>query len=81
MRYSRKKIRYCQIYSPFPHSIGKGFGFERNVIKGLNLIVRLNEKQTLIESFFLHRSPRGGTEHIIFFMGKSYYREINFYFV
>ena len=36
------------------------------VIKGLNLIVRLNEDQTLIESFFLHRSPKGGTEYINF---------------
>ena len=76
-----KKIRDGQIYSLFSHFIGKGFSFEREIIKGLTLIVRLNEKQTLIESFFLRRSPRGGTEYINFFMGKSYYRDINFYFV
>ena len=62
-----KKIRDCQIYSPFSHFIGKGFSFEREIIKGLNLIVQLNENQTPIESFFLRRSPRGGTEYIIFF--------------
>ena len=62
-----KKNRNCQIYSRFSHLIGKGFSFEREIIKDLNLIVRLNEKQTLIKSFFLHRSPRGGTEYIIFF--------------
>ena len=42
------------------------------------MIVRLNEEQTLIESFFLHRSPRGGTEDL---GGKAYYRDINLYFV
>ena len=67
MGYSRKKNRNCQIYSRFSHLIGKGFSFEREIIKDLNLIVRLNEKQTLIKSFFLHRSPRGGTEYINFF--------------
>ena len=66
---------------PFSHLIGKGFSFEREIIKGLNLIVRLNEKQTLVESFFLHRSPRGGTEYTTFFLGCSYYRDINLYFV
>ena len=81
MGYSRKKIRDCQIYLPFSHFIGKVFSFERPIIKGLNLIVRLNEKQTLIESSFLHRSRRGGTEYLNFFMGKSYYRDINLYFV
>ena len=45
------------------------------------MIVRLNEEQTLIESFFLHRSPRGGTEYLNFLGGKAYYRDINLYFV
>ena len=81
MGYSRKKIRDCQIYLPFSHFIGKGFTFERALIKGLNLIVRLNEIQTHIESVFLHRSPSGGTENISFVLGRSYYRDINLYFV
>ena len=81
MGYSRKKIRDCQIYLPFSHFIGKGFTFERALIKGLNLIVRLNENQTHIESFFLHRSPSGGTENISFVLGRSYYRDINLFFV
>ena len=62
-----KTIRDGQIYSPYSQLLGKGFNFEREVLKGLNLIVRLNEDQTLIESFFLHRSPKGGTEYLIFF--------------
>ena len=73
-----KTIRDGQIYLPYSHFLGKGFNFEREVIKGLNLIVQLNEEQTLIESFFLHRSPRGGTEDL---GGKAYYRDINLYFV
>ena len=81
MGYSRKKIRDCQIYLPFSHFIGKGFTFERALIKGLNLIVRLNEIQTHIESVFLHRSPSGGTENISFVLGRSYYRDINLFFV
>ena len=76
-----KKIRDGQIYSPYFQFLGKGFNFEKEVLKGLNLIVRLNEEQTLIESFFLHRSPRGGTEYLNFFRGKAYYRDINLYFV
>ena len=74
-----KKIRDGQIYSPYSQFIGKGFNFERKAIKGLNLIVRLNEEQTLIESFFLHRTPKGGTEYLNFFLGKAYYRHINLY--
>ena len=67
-----KTIRDGQIYSPYSQFLGKGFNFEREVIKGLNLIVRLNEEQTLIESFFLHRSSKGGTEYNLFcFFGKS----------
>ena len=81
MGYSRKKIRDCQIYSPLSHFIGKGFIFERTLLKGLNLIVRLNENQTHIESFFLHRSPSGGTENMNFVLGRYYYRGINLYFV
>ena len=73
-----KTIRDGQIYSPYSQFLVKDFNFEREVIKGLNLIVRLNEEQTLIESFFLHRSPRGGTEDL---GGKAYYRDINLYFV
>ena len=51
------KIRDGKIYSPYSEFLGKGFDFEREVLKGLNLIVRINEDQTLIKSFFLHRSP------------------------
>ena len=51
------------------------------VIKGLNLIVRLNEKQTLTESLLLHRSPRVSTEYLNFWGRKSYYRDINLYFI
>ena len=47
----------------------------------MNLIVRLNDDQTFIKSFFLHSSPKGGTEYINFFGGKAYYRGINLYFV
>ena len=49
---TEKKIRDCQIYSPFSKLIGKGFNFERELIKGMNLIVRLDEQQKFIESFF-----------------------------
>ena len=66
MGYSRKKYRDCQIYSPFSQFIGKGFSFEREIIKGLTVIVRLDENQTPIKNLFLHRSPRGSTEYIIF---------------
>ena len=76
-----KTIRYGQIYSPYSQFFGKGFNFERDVLKDLNLIFRLNEDQTLIKSFFLHRRPKGGTEYLIFFLGKAYYRDINLYFV
>ena len=69
-----------EIYSPFSHFIGKGFTFERALTKGLNLIVRLNENQTLVESFFLYRSRRCDTEYINFVLGRSYYRDINLYF-
>ena len=62
-----KTIRDGQIYPPYSQFLGKGFNFEREVIKGLNLIVRLNEDQTLIESFFLYRSPEGRTEYLKFF--------------
>ena len=77
----QKKNRDCQIYSPFSHFIGNGFTFERALLKGLNLIVRLTENQTHIESFFLLRSPSSGTENISFVLGCSYYRDINLYFV
>ena len=76
-----KRIRDCQIYSPFSYFIRKDFTFERALTKGLNLTVRLNENQTYIESFFLHRSTSGGTENINFVLGRSYYRDIYLYFV
>ena len=76
-----KKIRDGQTYSPYSQFLGKGFNFERKVIKGLNLIVQLNEKQTHIKSFFLHRSPRGRAEYLNYFLGKAYDRDINVYFV
>ena len=82
MGYSRKKnIRDCQIYSPFSHFTGKGFSFERPTLRGVNLVVRLNEKQSLIEDFFLHNEPNKSTEYLIFFQGGYYYRGINLYFV
>ena len=81
MGHSRKKIRDGQIYSPYSQFLGKGFNFERKALKGLNLIVRLNEEQTYIESFFLHRRSSGGTEYLNFILGKAYYRDINLYFV
>ena len=66
-----KIIRDGQFYLPCSQILGKGFNFEREVIKGLNLIVRLNEEQTLIQSFFLHRSSKGGTEYMyIYFWEK-----------
>ena len=74
-----KEIRDGQIYSPYSQFIGKGFNFERKALKGLNLIVRLNEEQTYIESFFLHRRYKGGTEYLNFILGKAYYREINLF--
>ena len=76
-----KKIRDGQIYSPYSQFIGKGFNFERKAIKGLILIVQLNEEQTLIDPFFLHRSSKGGTEYLNFSLGKAYYRDVNLYFV
>ena len=79
MGYNRRKIRDCQIYSPFSQLIGKGFNFERELIKGMNLIVQLDEQQKLIESFFLRRSPRY-TEYLSHLSGKNYYRDINLYF-
>ena len=42
-----KKIRDGQIYSPYSQFLGKGFNFERKLIPGLSLTVRLNEEQTL----------------------------------
>ena len=76
-----KTITDGQVYSPYTEFLEKCFNFEREAIKDLNLIVRLNEEQTLIESFFLHRSTKGGTEYLDFFLGKSYYRDINLLFV
>ena len=76
-----KTIRDGQIYSPYSQFLGKGFNFERKLIPDLNLIVRLNEEQTLIESFFLHRSQKGRTQFLNLFWGRAYYRDINFYFV
>ena len=76
----KKTIRDGQIYLPYSQFLGKGFNFEK-AIKSLNLTVRLNEEQTLIKSFFLHRSPKCRTEDLNFFLGKAYYRDINLYFV
>ena len=81
MGHSRKKIRDGQIYSPCSQFLGKGFNFERKALKGLNLIVRLNEEQTYIESFFLHRRSSGETEYLNFILRKAYYRDINLHFV
>ena len=75
---TEKKNRDCQIYSPFSQLIGKRFNFERKTLKGINLIVQLDEQQKLIESFFLHRSPK---EDLNYFLRKNCYRDINLYFV
>ena len=75
---TEKKIRGCQIYSLFSQLIGKGFNFERKVMPGMTLIVQLDEQQKLIESFFLHRSPK---EDLNYFLRKNCYRDINLYFV
>ena len=80
MGYSRKKKSEI-VYSPFPHFTGKGFNFETPTLRGLNLVVRLNEKQILIENFFLHNEPNKSTEYLNFFLGRYYYRDINLYFV
>ena len=74
MGYSRKKIRDYQIYSPFSHFTGKGFSFERPTIRGVNLVVGLNEKQTLIKNFFLHNEPNKSTEYLNFFLRQYYYK-------
>ena len=76
-----KAIAGRQIYLPFSQFLGKAFNFERKLIPGLNFIVRLNEEQTLTESFFLHRSQKGGTQYLNLFLGRAYYRDINLYFV
>ena len=81
MGYSGKKIRDRQIYLPFSHFIGKGFMFERPTLQGVNLVARLNEKQTLIENFFLHNDPHKSTEYLNFLGGHYYYWDINLYFV
>ena len=47
----------------------------------MNLIVRLNKQQTLLESFLLHRRPKSRTEYLNFFLGKAYYRDINLLYV
>ena len=47
----------------------------------MNVIVRLNEEKTLLEYFLLHRSPKGGTEYLNFFLGKAYYRDIKLLYV
>ena len=39
----------------------------------MNLIVQLNEEQTLLESC--------RTEYLIFFLGKAYYRDVNLLYV
>ena len=69
------------MYSPYSQLLGKGFNLERDAIKDMNLIVRLNEKQTLLESFLLHGSTQGGTEYLNYYLGKYYYRDINLFFV
>ena len=45
----------------------KGFMFERPTLQGVNLVVRLNEEQTLIEDFFLHNDPHKSAKYLIFF--------------
>ena len=39
------------------------------------------KNKNLFNLFFLHRSTKGGTEYLIIFLGKYYYRDINLYFV
>ena len=70
-----KTIRDGQIYSPYSQFLGKDFNFDRKLISGLNLIVRLNEEQTLIDSFSLHRSQKCGTQYLNLFLGRANYRD------
>ena len=57
------------------------FSFERPNLREVNLVVRLNEKQTRIKNFFLRNEPNKSTEYLISFLGRYYYRDINLYFV
>ena len=49
--------------------------FERLTLQGVNLVARLNEKQTLIENFFLHNDPHKSTEYLKKILGRYYYRD------
>ena len=75
-----KKIRDCRTYSPYSQFIGKGFNFEREVIKNKALVVQLSEDNKNIESFFLHRNPNHPMEYLDFLLGRNFYRDINLYF-
>ena len=76
----QKKKRDCQIYSPYQQFIGKGFNFEREVIKSIALVGRLSEDNKNIESFFLHRNPDHPTHYLNFLLGRNFYGDINLYF-
>ena len=52
---------------------------KEKLYKGLNLIVRLNEEEILIESFFLHRISKGGTEYLNFWGGEELITETQIY--
>ena len=68
------------MYSPYSQYIGKGFNFEREVIKSKNLVVQLGEDNKSIESFFLHRNLNHPTQYKNFLLERNYYRDINLYF-
>ena len=75
-----KKIRNCQIFSLYLQFIGKGFNFEREVIRSKALVVWLSEDNKNIELFFLHRNPNHPTQYLKFLLGRHFYRDINLYF-
>ena len=62
-----KKSEIVKFICHFLILLEKGFMFERPTLQGVNLVVRLNEEQTLIEDFFLHNDPHKSTEYLIFF--------------
>ena len=49
-----KKFGDCHIYSPHSQFIGKGFNFERQIVKSKALVVQLSEDNKNVESFFFY---------------------------
>ena len=76
----KKKNRDCEIYSPYLQFIGKGFSFEREVIKSKPLVVRLSEDNKDIKPFVLHRNPNHPMQYLTFLLRRNFYRDISLYF-